>query len=467
VETDETNRLIPGLAVSWKNVGDTTWEFRLRQGVLWHDGSPFTAEDVKFTFERAPNVPNSPSGFAGVTRGKHIEIIDDHTIRISTAAPYALMLNDLANLLIISKKHGQGAKTEDYNSGKSAIGTGPFKLVEFKPGERIVLAASENHWRKKSPWTKLVFRIIGSGPARVAALLNGDVDIIEDVPTVAIEWLKADQRVKLSQGLSRRLIYFHMDQFRDQTPFIKAKDGSSIRNPLKDRRVRLALSKAIDRDVITKKVMQGLAIPASQFLPDGFSGISHRLRPVAYDPEGAKKLLADAGFPAGFKMTLHGPNGRYTNDAKILEAVAQMLTRVGLDIAFEALPPATFFSRASAGANGQPAFSFILAGWSAETGETLGALRPLVGTYDPDKGRGMANRGRYSDPVVDDLIDKAAATIDNERRGELLAEAVERAMERVAVIPVQHPINTWASRRGLTIPARIDERTLAMGIVED
>ena len=461
VETAPDNKLIPGLAESWKTTNDTTWQLKLRKGAKWHDGTPFTADDVAFTFERAPNVPNSPSSFASAVKGKTVKKIDDHTIEISTPAPHPLMPNDLSNLLIVSRKHGTSAKSEDYNSGKAAVGTGPYKFAAYVPGDKIEMNANPDHWGGKPKWAKLTFKPIKAGPARVAALLAGDVDIIEDAPTADIERLKKEPKVEVSQGVSRRVIYFHMDQFRDETPFIKAKDGSVIKNPLRDKRVRLALSKAINRDAIVSRVMEGVAIPAGQLLDASFFGTSKTLKPVAHDPEGAKKLLADAGFLNGFKMTLHGPNGRYTNDVKIAEAVAQMFTRIGIETAIETLPPAVFFNRASVGASGQPEFSFILVGWGSDTGETSSPLKSLLGTFDKDKGTGTANRGRYSNPELDKLVAQALATVDDAKRQDLLAKASEVAMGDVGLIPSHYQINTWATKKGLKYTARADEYTIA------
>jgi peptide/nickel transport system substrate-binding protein len=467
VETDPKNKLIPGLAASWKTVDDTTWEFKLRPGVKWHDGTPFTADDVIFTFERAPNVPNSPSSFAGMVKGKTVKKIDDLTIQISTPAPHPLMPNDLSNLLIISKKAGDGAKTEDYNSGKAAIGTGPYKFAAFVPGDRIEVVRNDDYWGGKQPWAKVSFKPIKAGPARVAALLAGDVDLVEDVPTADIERLKKEPKVQVSQGVSRRVIYFHMDQFRQETPFITAKDGAKIKNPLLDKRVREALSKALNRDAIVSRVMEGVAIPAGQLLADGFFGVSPNVKPTAYDLEGAKKLLADAGFPNGFKMTIHGPNGRYTNDVKIAEAAAQMFTRAGIDTTIETLPPAVFFNRASAGANGQPEFSFILVGWGSDTGETSSPLKSLLGTFDKDKGSGTANRGRYSNPELDKLVVDALATVDDAKRQATLAKAVELVMGDVGLIPSHYQINTWAAKKGLAYDARADEYTVVMSVKKE
>ncbi len=467
VETDPAGKLVPGLAESWKVLDGNIWEFKLRAGVKWHDGAPFTADDVVFTFERAPNVPNSPSSFASSIKGKTLKKIDDLTIQVSTPAPAPLLPTELTNLLIVSKKSGDGAKTEDYNSGKAAVGTGPFKFGSFVPGDKIEMVKNPDYWGTKAAYDKVTFKPIKAGPARVAALLAGDVDIIDDVPTADIERLKKEPKISLSQGVSNRVIYFHMDQFREETPFIKAKDGSAIKNPLRDKRVRLALSKAINRDAIVSRVMEGVALPAGQFLADQFFGVSAKVKPVPFDLEGAKKLLTEAGFPNGFKMTLHGPNGRYTNDVKIAEAVAQMLTRLGIETSIETLPPAVFFTRASAGAAGLPEFSFILVGWSSDTSETSGSLKPLVGTFDKDKGTGTANRGRYSNAQVDQLTADALATVDDVKRAALLSQAVELAMDDVAIIPSHYPINTWGAKKGLKIAARSNEYTLVMGVTKD
>lgn len=462
IHFDAKQKPIPGLAVSWKTIDDKTWEVKLRTGVKWHDGTPFTADDVLFTMERAPNVENSPGSFGLYVKGKTFTKVDDHTIRITTPEPYPLMPNDLTTIAIISKKHGTGAKTDDYNQGKAAVGTGPYKFAEFVKSDRYVMVRNDDYWGPKPKWSKITFRPIKAGPARVAALLAGDVDLIEEVPTTDIAKLKTDPKVSLSQGLSNRVIYFAMDQWRDQTPFITAKDGSPIKNPLKDKRVRLALSKAISRDAIVDRLMEGAAVKASQFLADDFFGVSKVLKPEAYDPEGAKKLLAEAGFPQGFKMKLHGPNGRYINDARMAEAVAQMFTRIGVETSIETLPPGVFFNRASAGDKGEPEFSFILVGWGSGTGEVSSPLKSLIATFDKVKGSGPGNRGRYSNPALDKVIDEALATIDDTKRAALLAKASEMAIGDVAVIVTHYQLNTWGTRKGITYEPRTDENTTAM-----
>lgn len=465
IQTDAKQKLIPGLAESWKVLPDgITWELKLRQNVKWHDGAPFTADDVLFTFDRVPNVPNSPALFSYATKGKTLKKVDDHTLHITTGSPSPLLPNDLSAIFIISKKNGEGASTADYNSGKATIGTGPFKFVEFVPGDRFVFTRNNDYWGKKAAFDKVTFKPIKTGPARVAALLAGDVDVIEEVPTADIEKLRKEPKVALAQTPSNRSIFFVLDQFRPETPFAKAKDGAAIKNPFLDKRVRQAITKSINREAIVARVMEGAATPAAQWLPEGYFGIAPGLKPVAYDPEGAKKLLAEAGFPNGFKLTIHGPNGRYVNDVKIIEAIAQMLTRVGIETTIETLPPGPFFTRASTGANGSPEFSMALLGWSPSSGENSGSLKPQLMTFDRDKGWGTANRGRYSNPAFDALVDEALKTVDDGKRAELLAKATVMVVEDVAWIPLHYQINTWATKASLKMEARSDEATHVMSV---
>ena len=460
---DEKQRVTPGLAVSWKTIDDLTWEFKLRKGVKFHDGSPFTADDVVFTMTRAGNVPNSPSSFGTYTKGKTVVKVDDYTVHIKTEKPYPLMVTDLTTIPMVSKKHGEGATTPDYNSGKAAIGTGPFKFVKYVPGDRIVMKANPGYWGGKQKWENVTLKPIKSGPSRVAALLAGDVDVIEGVPTADITLLGKNAKLQLSKGISNRVIYLHIDHDRDDSPFVKAVGGGAIKSPLKDARVRKAISMAINRKAIVDRVMEGVAIPAGQLLPEGFFGVSPTLKPVPYDLAGAKILLADAGYAKGFELTLHGPNDRYINDAKIAEAIGQMLTRLGIKMKVETMTRSVFFKQASRGGpNKTPKFSFILVGWGAGTGEASSPLKSLLHTYDKSRGFGSSNRGRYSNPTVDKLIEDALATVDDKKRAGLLAKATEVAINDGGIIPLHYQVNTWAAKKGISYKARTDERTIVM-----
>jgi peptide/nickel transport system substrate-binding protein len=213
--------------------------------------------------------------------------------------------------------------------------------------------------------------------------------------------------------------------------------------------------------------MDGNATVAGQFLPDGFFGVSPNVKPIQYDPEKAKRLLTEAGFPNGFKVTLHGPAGRYPNDTKIIEAVAQMLSRIGIEATIETMPPTQFFTRATSGADGEPEFSLFLAGWAASSGENSSPLKGLVATHNKETSFGLSNRGRYSNKAVDDALDTALRTLDNALLNAGLARATELALADTALIPILHPLNTWGVRRGLAYRARADEATTAMMVREE
>jgi len=466
INQDETQQLLPGLATEWGPIDDLTWAFTLREGVTFHDGTPFSADDILCTFERAPDVPNSPSGFGTYIRGKTVEKIDDYTIHIKTDVPYPLMATDVSTIPVISAAYCD-ATTEDYNSGAATFGTGPYEFVQYTPGDRVVLERNDDYWGDLPEFETVVFRPITSDPSRVAALLAGDVDMINIVPTADLETLESRPEVALHTGISNRVIYMHIDHWREQSPHLTAKDGSAIDNPLRDQRVRLAISKAINREAIRDRVMEGQAIPAGQLLPEGFFGVSPNLEAEPFDPEGARDLLAEAGFPDGFRMVAHGPNDRYTNDAQILEAIAQMLTRLGIETSIDTMTNPVFFSRASSGADGEPEFSFILVGWGAGSGEASSPLRSLLATFDPDAGMGASNRGRYSNPEMDALLGEALTTVDDTRRDQLLAEATELAIKDLGIIPIHYQVNTWATRAGLSYVPRTDEYTLATTVTRE
>jgi len=461
VKQDHQQRLSPGLAESWKALEDSTWEFKLRKGVKFHDGSDFTAEDVAFTVKRAPAVPNSPSSY-GIYLASIAEttVVDPYTIRFKTKAPYPLLPTDIASIFIVSHKVGATATTADYDSGKAAIGTGPFKLVENKKGDRIVLAKNDQYWGPKAAWDKATLRLLTNEASRVAALLAGDVQMIEIIPTQDIAKIKANKDLTVSHVVGNRLIYLHIDTARDQTPFVTDKAGKPLdKNPLKDLRVRRAISLAINRQAIVERLMEGEALPAGQLLPETFFGTSKKLKPDPYDVDGAKKLLTEAGYPDGFGLTIHGPNNRYINDAKIVQTVAQMLSRIGIDAKVDTMPSNVFFSRSS-----KLEFSLMLVGWGSGTGETSSPLKSLLATFDPSKGYGPSNRGRYSNPKMDEVLTRALSTVDDAAREKLLAEASEIGIGDLGIIPLHYQVNSWAMKKGLTYTPRTDEYTLAQEV---
>lgn len=461
VQMDAQSRLQPGLATEWRAVEPNVWEFKLRPNVRFHNGQEFTAEDVAFTFQRVPNVPNSPSSFAIYTRPiRGVEIVDPLTIRLRTEGPHPLMPMELSNVRILDKQTHEGAATEDFNSGRVAIGTGPWRVVSHRNGDRIELERNDQYWGERPAFARVTYRMITNDAARTAALLAGDVEFIDQVPTSDLAKLRADQRVALSETPGMRIIFLGLDHMRTgASPFITDNNGQPLpNNPLKDVRVRRALSIAIDRRAIVERVMEGAATPAGQYLPEGIFSHVPDLPAPRPDPEAARRLLAEAGYPQGFRIQLNGPNDRYINDARIIQAVGQMWTRIGVRTTIEAQPWTTFIGRA-----GRQEFSAFLVGWGSNP-EGSHPLRNLSATWSRERGWGASNRGRYSNPALDAMIEKALVELDDEKREKILQDAQRLAMEDVAIIPLHLQTNIWAMRRGLAHTPRKDELTLAQDV---
>nr|MBP8139657.1 ABC transporter substrate-binding protein [Burkholderiales bacterium] len=458
VQMDADSRMIPGIATSWKTLDATTWEFKLRKGVKFHDGSELTAEDVAFSIDRVAQIPNSPGPFVAYTKaivGK--QIVDPYTIRFKTAAPHPLMPNDLSTIYIVSRKVATGASTEDFNTGKATVGSGRFKFVRYANGDRVELARNDAYWGEKAPWEKVTFRIVKNEASRVASLLSGDVDAIEQPPIADLPRVKSDPRFTVSSKISHRVIYFNFDHLERASPFVTGKDGKPLaKNPLRDLRVRKAISKAINRPAIAERVMEGQATPAGQLVSEKLFGNVPGMKAEAYDPDGAKKLLAEAGYPDGFNLTIHGPSGRYVNDEKIVQAVAQMLTRVGIASKVETAPMGPYSGRAS-----KQEFSFHMVGWGASTGEASSPLRSLLATFNRDKGLGAVNWGRYSNAKVDYVVEQAIQQVDDENRRAMLQQATKLAMDDLGIMPVHFQYTIWATKKGVAYSPRTDEYTLA------
>lgn len=470
VSMDAKMRLQPELAESWRAVDETTWEFKLRKGVKFHDGTEFTAQDFIYTACRIPNVANSPSSFTVYTKGiAAIETPDPHTLVIKTGKPYPLLPMELSTFGIISAKAAGGEAvtfdkagckadswptTQAFNDGSLMIGTGPFKHKSYTKGDRQVLERNPDYWGPQPAWDTVVFRPITSDGPRVAALLAGDVDLIESPPVQDIERLKSAPNVALAQAQSNRVIYLALG-VQDTPPTITGTDG---KNPLKDPRVRKALSLAVDRDAIVKRIMMGVAEPANQYLPAGFYGNNPEIT-VATDANKAKQLLAEAGYPKGFQLTLGTPNDRYINDDKVAQAVAQMFTRIGVQTQVDATTANVFFSKRN-----KQEYSVFLAGWGADSGEMSSPLKALIATPVKEKGYGTTNYTSYSDPELDAMLDTALATVDDAKREKLLQAAVKRAMDADIIIPLHYEVTVWAMKKGLSYEPRADQYTLAQKV---
>ena len=457
VQQDARQELRPAIASAWRVVDDLTWEFTIDPRARFHDGAPVTAEDVAFTIRRAGEVPNSPSSFGYATRVvTAVEDAGGGVVRIRTRVPTPLLANNLALVMIVSRKHGEGATTADYNVGRAMIGTGPFRHLSWQPGSPFVAERNPDFHGPASAFARVEFRPIAAGASRVAALSAGDVDLIEIVPPEQFERFRGDARFTTSESPSNRLLFLTLDSDREASPFVRAKDGSPIANPLRDARVRRALSLAINRQALAERVLRGQALPAGDLGPPGYFGTSPSLSAESLDLEGARKLLTEAGFPHGFAVQVNGPNDRFVNDEQVVQAIAQMWTRLGIATSVETKPRGTWLSEAA-----QLKYSVNLAGFSPNP-EVLGMLETQVHSWNISLGLGTANRGRFGNPGIDALIQRARQTMDNDERARLTREATHRAIrEETALIPLYFQVNTWAMRRGVTYEARTDEMTLA------
>jgi peptide/nickel transport system substrate-binding protein len=460
VHRDAQARLVPALAESWRLVDESTWEFRLRRGVTFHNGAPFTARDVIYTLERIPKVVNSPGSFGVFTRAiKQATVVDDHTIRFRTEGTYPLLPTDLTQICILWSGLGDDSATGDFNNGRAVIGTGPFRLRGYRHGDRAEMERNDNYWGPKPAWTRVNYRFIGNDGSRVAALRAGDVAFIDAVPTTDLERLRQEARFPLSETVSLRSVYLRTD-FRERSPYVAGPNGEALAtNPLRDLRVRQALSIGINRPAIAERIMSGAALPTGQFMPPGAFGHVPDIAAPAFDPDRARRLLAEAGYPQGFTVTLNGPNDRYVNDGTICQSIGQMWARIGIKVRVDTMPYAAFSQRTA-----RFDTSIAFGGWANSAGEPSSGLRGLLGTRDVARGWGTVNRSGWSNADYDTTLARALTTADDAAREALFQEATRIAVREVAWIPLHIQKNIWAMRQGLAHTPRADEMTLAQDV---
>jgi peptide/nickel transport system substrate-binding protein len=443
VHFDNEGKLHPGLAESWRAIDELNWEIKLRPGVRFHDGTPFEADDVAFSIARAPNVPNSPAAFTPYVRGiAAVEVVDPVTLRIRTKAPNPMMDWDLVFVLMLSRKiHGPEPSTADFNSGRLAIGTGPYRHVSFAPNERHEIARNPEYWGETQPWDRVVTRYIPNGGARVATLLSGEVDLVDGVPYQDMPRLSTDPNIAVFGSDSITSVYMFPDSMREQTPHVTDRSGQPLpRNPLADPRVRQAMSLAINRPAIVERLYQGQGRAADQFASPPALHRVPGLPPLPYDLARGRQLLAEAGYPDGFRMTIHGPNGFFSGDDNLLQAVAQGFTRIGIETQVQTLPPAPLFTRAT-----NREFSLFMSYLSSDT--AINYMRQVVMTRDPARGTGPFNRQHYSNPAVNGPAAEALRTMDEPRRAALTIEANRALLEDMGVIPLIYLRYNWAARK--------------------
>lgn len=460
VDRDVEGTLQPRLALSWEIKADdpTTWVFKLREGVTFHDGAAFTAEDVVFSLDRARSEKSN-------MRQLHVDVesvtaIDDLTVEVKMKGPSPLYINNLTNTFIMDKTWSEAnnvVAVQDYAAGednfavRNTNGTGPYKLVSREVDVRSVMAINEAHWAADKPVvTEIIYLPIADAATRVAALLSGEVDIVQDVPVQDIERLSGTDGVKVETGPENRVIYFGY-KFGDAP--LKSSNITD-RNPINDPRVREAMELAIDRDAIKQVVMRGNSVPTGVANPPFVNGWTEELDAYpAVDLDRAKALLAEAGYPDGFTVTLDTPNNRYVNDEAISQAVVGMLGRIGIQVTLASRPVAQHSPLVTSNDT-----DFYMLGWGVPTFDSAYVFNDLVHTKDGSYG--AYNGGLYSNPELDAMIKSLGTETDVDKRNATIADIWKVVKEDRVLLPIHNQVLAYAMKDRITLPVHPENQPL-------
>ena len=448
--------LAPGLATSWKQTSPSVWRFELRKNVQFHDGTPFTADDVIFSFARAAGDGSDVK--AKVNDIKELRKIDSHTIDIETKGPFPILPEVMADVFIMSKKWSEDNKAEKPVDRRKGIenaasfktnGTGPYRVRERQPDVRTVFERSPNYWGKVDGNVKeVVFQPIANPATRVAALLSEQVDVMEPIPVQDIPRINSSPNARAIVGPEMRTIFLGMDQKRDELLYSSVKG----KNPFKDKRVRQAFYQAIDINTIQRNVMRGASKPTALMVGPGINGWTEAQdKRLPFDPEASKKLLAEAGYPQGFEVTMNCPNDRYVNDAQTCQSVAANLARVGIKINLAAETKGTYFPKIL-----RRDTSFYLLGWTPSTYDSHNALNALMRCPDDKTGDGQFNLGSYCNAKVDELTVKVQSEGDMAKRTEMIKEAFKIHAEEVGHLPLHQQSLAWGVSKKVELTQRAD-----------
>jgi peptide/nickel transport system substrate-binding protein len=460
---DKDLKIIPGLAESWETPEPTRWRFHLRKNVKFHNGDPFTADDVIFSADRV-RAKGSDFGTNVPSDAKFVKV-DDYTVDVTLDSPNPILIAQWDSWYIMDKKWCEAhdavaptpasATTPSYTS-LNENGTGAFTIESHQPGVKTVFKANPNWWRTPEHNLKeIIFTPIASAATRVAALLSGEVDVIEPVPIQDIARVNASANAVVLTGPELRTIFLGMDQIRDELLYSNVKG----KNPFKDIRVREAFYKAVDVELIKSRVMRGLSTPSALMIAPQLFKLSGEFTRPKYDPEGAKKLLAEAGYADGFEVTMDCPNDRYVNDAEICQAVVGMLARIGVKVDLLAQPKAQFFAKVLKAGGFQT--SFYLIGWTPSTSDSHNVLYEIMGCRDdPKSPRGNTNLGGYCNKSLDALTDKVLVETDAGKRDLLIKDAFEIANKDFAYIPLHQQALAWGVSKKVKLTQRADNEVL-------
>lgn len=445
--------LEPGLATAWTNVAPDRWRFTLRPNVRFHGGEAFTAEDVIFSVTRAQ--AQSSNYVIYVDTIERVEKIDERTVEIVTRVPDPILPNKIASVYMMSKPWSEANNAtrpqntrarEEMVTARQTNGTGPYRLVAREPDQRTVLNRNAAWWGWQDAGgnvEELVFRPITSDATRIAALLSGEIDFVLDPPLQDLNRLRAAQGLKVVEGPEVRSIFIAMDVARDELLYSSVKG----RNPFKDLRVRRALYHAIDIEAIRARVMRGQSIPTGTLFPPQVNGyVKDEDVRLPFDAERARALLAEAGYPQGFDITLDCPNNRYVNDEQICQAIAAMWARIGVRTTLNAMPLGPFFAKIQ-----KDDTSIYLLGWGVPTLDALYSFQSLLAKREGSLGNGIWNYGNYANPAMDALIAKMK-TEGGDARMVAIRDALRIYREDVPHIPLHHQMIPWAMRANISIP---------------
>jgi peptide/nickel transport system substrate-binding protein len=446
----------PVLATSWKQTSPTVWRFELRKNVQFHDGTPFTADDVLFSFARAAGEGSDLK--SNTTDIKEVRKVGDHVVEIETKGPFPILPDVITTLMIMSKKWCEENKATipvdrrkgiENTASFKANGTGPFRVRERQPNVRTVFVRNGTYWGKiEGNAQEIIFTPIANPATRVAALVSGEIDVMEPVPVQDIARINASPNARVIAGPELRTIFLGMDQKRDELLYSSVKG----KNPFKDKRVRQAFYQAIDIVGIQRTVMRGASRPTGLMVGPGINGWSDAQdKRLPLDVDGAKKLLADAGYPTGFEVTMNCPNDRYVNDGQICQAVAANLARIGVKINLATETKGTYFPKIL-----RRDTSFYLLGWTPSTYDSHNALTALMACPDDKTGAGQFNLGAYCNAKVDELTKKIQSETDKPKRDAMIKEAFDLHTADVGHLPLHQQTLAWGVSKKVSLTQMAD-----------
>jgi peptide/nickel transport system substrate-binding protein len=455
VRRDKNLKVEPALATEWSQPAADVWRFKLRRNVKFHDGSPFTADDVVFSYQRA-KMPGSniPTKLATV---KEVRKVDDFTVDFVTNGPNPILIEEITDWYIMDKEWTEKNNAvkpadltkpgEETYATRNANGTGPFMLKDRQPDIRTVLTPNPSWWDKpEHNLTEVVFTRVANDQTRVAALISGDIDMIYNVPTQDVDRLGKTEAIKVYEGPELRTIFLGFDQLRDEL----LKSNVKGKNPFKDVRVRRAFYQAIDVEAIKSRIMRGASRPTGLMIGEGINGFDKELdKRFPYDPDAAKKLLAEAGYPQGFEVTFDCPTDRYQNDERICQAISAMLARVGIKIVPNFQTRQKYFAEILG-----PGYntSFYLLGWTPSTYDAHNMMFNIISSRGGQgSSQGLFNVGGYSNPRVDELTKQVQVETDAKKRQGMITEAMKIHKEEFGHIPLHQQTVVWAARKNVEL----------------